>query len=69
MDQIVAQALTTYAKIHGAKRAVATSVRAAYLDAGKPRVNGNGDGKGNGNGNANGNGRRAPSPELLLTNK
>jgi UDP-galactopyranose mutase len=73
MDQIVAQALTTYAKIRGEKRAVASaaSAHSAYLDADKPRVNGNGDGGGNGhgkgNGNGNGHGRRAP--ELLLTNK
>ena len=44
MDQIVAQALTTYAKISGAKRAVAASVSGAVS------VGGNGHGRGNGHG-------------------
>lgn len=44
MDQIVAQALTTYAKISGEKRAVAASVSGAVP------VGGNGHGRGNGHG-------------------
>jgi UDP-galactopyranose mutase len=48
MDQIVAQALTTYAKISGARRAVAA---AAAMGAFTVSSNGNGHGKGNGHGN------------------
>jgi UDP-galactopyranose mutase len=69
MDQIVAQALTAYAKIRGEKRAVAAvaSAHAAHRVAdGKARVNGNGHASGNGNGN--GGGRRVPSPELQMSN-
>lgn len=73
MDQIVAQALTTYAKIRGEKRAAAAVATAhgAYLSAdgnGKPRVNANGNGHSNGNGNGGNGGRRTPSPGLRMTN-
>jgi UDP-galactopyranose mutase len=73
MDQIVAQALTAYAKIRGEKRAVAAvaSPHAAHRIAdGKARINGNGNGHASGNGNGNGNGgnRHAPSPELQMSN-
>jgi UDP-galactopyranose mutase len=72
MDQIVAQSLTTYAKIRGEKRAVAATASAhvAYLDADKSRGNGAGVGNGHGAGNANGNGngRHAPSPGLQMSN-
>jgi UDP-galactopyranose mutase len=73
MDQIVAQSLTTYAKIRGEKRAVAAvaSAHAAHRVAdGKARINGNGNGhaSGNGNGNGNGGGRHTPSPELRMSN-
>jgi UDP-galactopyranose mutase len=73
MDQIVAQSLTTYAKIRGEKRAVAAvaSAHAAHRVAdGKARINGNGNGHASGNGNGNGNGgggRHAPSPELRMS--
>ncbi|HEX8283186.1 MAG TPA: UDP-galactopyranose mutase [Pyrinomonadaceae bacterium] len=56
MDQIVAQALTTYAKISGEKRALAAAASAAYPVGG------------NGNGNKNGNGARPAEmmpPEAL----
>jgi UDP-galactopyranose mutase len=59
MDQIVAQALTTYAKICGEKRAVAAAAGSTQY---RGRANGNG------NGNRNGNGHRAPSAGLLMTN-
>ena len=73
MDQIVAQSLTTYAKIRGEKRAVAAvaSAHATHRVAdGKARINGNGNGhaSGNGNGNGNGGGRHTPSPELRMSN-
>ncbi|HEV7891527.1 MAG TPA: UDP-galactopyranose mutase [Pyrinomonadaceae bacterium] len=69
MDQIVAQALTTYAKIRGEKRALAAVATAhgAYLSAdgnGKAHVNGNGHAKSNGNGG----GPHSPSPGLQMTN-
>jgi hypothetical protein len=63
MDQIVAQALTTYAKIRGEKRAVA-----AAAGSGNARVTGNLAGNGNGHSNGNGKGRHAPSSGLLMTN-
>jgi UDP-galactopyranose mutase len=69
MDQIVAQSLTTYAKIRGEKRAVAAvaSAHVAHRVAdGRARINGNGHASGNGNGN--GGGRHAPSPELRMSN-
>jgi UDP-galactopyranose mutase len=47
MDQIVAQALTTYSKMSGAKRAAAAAATATT--AGVIRVGGNGNGNGNGN--------------------
>ncbi|HEY0547819.1 MAG TPA: UDP-galactopyranose mutase [Pyrinomonadaceae bacterium] len=53
MDQIVAQALTVYAKMQGTKRAQAV---AATVQAHVPR-----------NGNGNGNGHRAPSTALSVT--
>ncbi|MFL6283363.1 MAG: UDP-galactopyranose mutase [Pyrinomonadaceae bacterium] len=73
MDQIVAQALTTYAKIRGERRSVAAvaSAHAAHRVAdGKAHINGNGNGhaSGNGNGNGNGGGRHTPSPELRMSN-
>jgi UDP-galactopyranose mutase len=49
MDQIVAQALTTYAKISGERRAVA-----AAAGAGAFTVSSNGNGHGHGNGHGNG---------------
>ncbi|HVF66992.1 MAG TPA: UDP-galactopyranose mutase [Pyrinomonadaceae bacterium] len=77
MDQIVAQALTTYAKIRGEKRAAAATASAhgAYLSAdgngkaARVSVKGNGHSKGHSNGNGNGNGGpHAPSSGLLTKN-
>ncbi len=48
MDQIVAQALTTYSKLSGAKRAAAAAATATTT--GVIRVSGNGNGNGNGHG-------------------
>ncbi len=62
MDQIVAQALTTYAKMSGAKRAVA-----AAAGVGAFAVSSNGDGHGNGKGNGNGNGLAKHAGEMSLT--
>jgi UDP-galactopyranose mutase len=43
MDQVVAQALTVYAKFHGTKRSQAVTVRAALPHEGNGRGNGNGN--------------------------
>ncbi|HEY0080406.1 MAG TPA: UDP-galactopyranose mutase [Pyrinomonadaceae bacterium] len=57
MDQIVAQALTVYSKINGAKRALSAVATHA------------GHSTHTGNGNGNGNGARKLSTELVLTSR
>jgi UDP-galactopyranose mutase len=58
MDQIVAQALTTYAKLRGEKRALAVVAQAQYTS----------NGNGSCHANSNGTSRIVPSSGLVVTN-